>query len=148
MALPQRPPQSISSQLLLKCSKGKTSSKLPMISQCPLLALQKLYFAEYDLMFFKNRPQMLRHLRKTRLQHPPGDEIYRNGNVSMFEIDGRKEKMYCQVQPKRKLRMKMLSIGRTGSFSMFEIDDRNSALSCCGTLCQPHQTPACLASCC
>jgi histone acetyltransferase MYST1 len=59
--------------------------------------LQKLYFAEYDLMFFKNRRQMLRHLRKTKLQHPPGDEIYRNGNVSMFEIDGRKERMYCQV---------------------------------------------------
>jgi histone acetyltransferase MYST1 len=59
--------------------------------------LQKLYFAEYDLMFFKNRQQMLRHLRKTKLQHPPGDEIYRNGNVSMFEIDGRKERMYCQV---------------------------------------------------
>jgi histone acetyltransferase MYST1 len=62
---------------------------------CP--CVQKLYFAEYDLMFFKNRQQMLRHLRKTKLQHPPGDEIYRNGNVSMFEIDGRKERMYCQV---------------------------------------------------
>ena len=48
-------------------------------------------------MFFKNRPQMMRHLRKTKLQHPPGDEIYRNGNVSMFEIDGRKERLYCQV---------------------------------------------------
>lgn len=30
------------------------------------------------------------------LQHPPGDEIYRNGNVSMFEIDGRKDRIYCQ----------------------------------------------------
>ena len=46
--------------------------------------------AEYDLAFFKSRTQMLRHLRKTKLQHPPGEEIYRNGNVSMFEIDGRK----------------------------------------------------------
>ena len=53
-------------------------------------------------MFFKNRAQMLRHLRKTKLQHPPGDEIYRNGNVSMFEIDGRKERMYCQVQSRTK----------------------------------------------
>ena len=39
---------------------------------------------------------MLQHLKKTRLQHPPGDEIYRHGPVSMFEIDGKKEKNYCQ----------------------------------------------------
>ena len=45
--------------------------------------LQKLYVAEYDLAFFKHREYMVRHLRKTKLQHPPGDEIYRNGNVSM-----------------------------------------------------------------
>ena len=25
-----------------------------------------------------------------------GDEIYRNGNVSMFEVDGKKEQLYCQ----------------------------------------------------
>lgn len=25
-----------------------------------------------------------------------GDEIYRNGNISMFEVDGRKEQQYCQ----------------------------------------------------
>ena len=25
-----------------------------------------------------------------------GDEIYRNGNISMFEVDGKKEKQYCQ----------------------------------------------------
>ncbi|BDA40557.1 Histone acetyltransferase KAT8 [Coccomyxa sp. Obi] len=58
-----------------------------------------LYFAEYDLAFFKTREEMLRHLRKCKLQHPPGDEIYRNNttrNVSMFEVDGKKEKQYCQ----------------------------------------------------
>ena len=52
--------------------------------------LQMLYFAEYDLSFFKTRPEMLRHLSKCRLQHPPGDEIYRNItkgiHVSMFEV--------------------------------------------------------------
>jgi GNAT superfamily N-acetyltransferase len=39
---------------------------------------------------------MLQHLKKCRLQHPPGDEIYRRGPVSMFEVDGKKEKQYCQ----------------------------------------------------
>ncbi|DBA83233.1 TPA: nucleoside triphosphate pyrophosphohydrolase ham1 [Trebouxia sp. C0005] len=55
-----------------------------------------LYFCEYDLMFFKERQQMLQHLKRSRIQHPPGDEIYRNANVSMFEIDGKKEKLFCQ----------------------------------------------------
>ena len=56
-------------------------------------AAKKLYFAEFDLAFFTRRDQMLDHLRKTRLQHPPGDEIYRKGAVSMFEVDGKKEKV-------------------------------------------------------
>lgn len=30
--------------------------------------------------------QMLRHMAKVKLRHPPGDEIYRKGNVSMFEV--------------------------------------------------------------
>lgn len=40
-------------------------------------AVQKLYFCEYDLAFFKTRDQLLRHLRKCEMKHPPGDEIYR-----------------------------------------------------------------------
>ena len=30
------------------------------------------------------------------MRHPPGDEIYREGNISIFEVDGRKNKIYCQ----------------------------------------------------
>ena len=33
---------------------------------------------------------------QVRLRRPPGDEIYRNGNISMFEIDGHREKIFCQ----------------------------------------------------
>ncbi|KAG8147126.1 putative Histone acetyltransferase protein [Naja naja] len=29
-------------------------------------------------------------------KHPPGDEIYRKGPVSVFEVDGKKNKIYCQ----------------------------------------------------
>eukprot|EP00878_Enallax_costatus_P002084 GHUV01002251.1.p1 GENE.GHUV01002251.1~~GHUV01002251.1.p1 ORF type:complete len:434 (+),score=154.19 GHUV01002251.1:93-1304(+) len=57
---------------------------------------KKLYFCEYSLHFFKRRSQLLRHLSKCKVRHPPGDEIYRNNSISMFEIDGRKEKQYCQ----------------------------------------------------
>lgn len=57
-------------------------------SPLPPVCLQKLFFCEYTLQFFKRRSQMLRHLSKVRTRHPPGDEIYRNGNVCMFEVSG------------------------------------------------------------
>jgi len=28
--------------------------------------------------------------------HPPGDEIYRKANLSVWEVDGKKRKIYCQ----------------------------------------------------
>ncbi|KAG7032752.1 Histone acetyltransferase of the MYST family 1 [Cucurbita argyrosperma subsp. argyrosperma] len=34
--------------------------------------------------------------RKCDLKHPPGDEIYRSGTLSMFEVDGKKNKVYGQ----------------------------------------------------
>ncbi|XP_051959029.1 histone acetyltransferase KAT5a isoform X4 [Xyrauchen texanus] len=33
---------------------------------------------------------------KCNLRHPPGNEIYRKGTISFFEIDGRKNKAYSQ----------------------------------------------------
>lgn len=33
---------------------------------------------------------------KCKMRHPPGDEIYRDGAISIFEVDGRKNKIYCQ----------------------------------------------------
>ncbi|GMH35417.1 hypothetical protein BSKO_03285 [Bryopsis sp. KO-2023] len=57
---------------------------------------KKLYFCEISLQFFRRRSSMLRHLKKLKVRHPPGDEIYRKGKVSMFEVDGRKHRIYCQ----------------------------------------------------
>ena len=57
---------------------------------------KKLYFCEYTLAFFKRKEQLQRHLKKCTVQHPPGEEIYRNGKISFFEIDGKKHKMFCQ----------------------------------------------------
>jgi histone acetyltransferase MYST1 len=30
------------------------------------------------------------------MRHPPGKEIYRKGSLSVFEVDGREHKLYCQ----------------------------------------------------
>jgi histone acetyltransferase MYST1 len=58
--------------------------------------VQKLYVCEFTLNFFPTRAQLLRHLDKVKLRRPPGDEIYRNGDISVFEIDGHREKIFCQ----------------------------------------------------
>jgi len=57
---------------------------------------QKLYFCEYTPQFFKRKEQLQRHLKKNEMRHPPGDEIYRKGKLSFFEIDGKKHKLFCQ----------------------------------------------------
>jgi hypothetical protein len=72
------------------CVFGSSSPAWPVAlhSALCLHSLQKLYFCEYSLHFFKRRSQLLRHLGKCKLRHPPGDEIYRKDNISMFEVRG------------------------------------------------------------
>ena len=59
-------------------------------------ATRKLYFCEYDLTYFISREQLMRHLQKVRVQHPPGIEIYRNNGVSMWEVDGDESNAFCR----------------------------------------------------
>jgi histone acetyltransferase MYST1 len=56
----------------------------------------KLFFCEFCLSFMKRKEQLARHMRKCELKYPPGDEIYRQGSLSMFEVDGKKNKIYGQ----------------------------------------------------
>lgn len=55
-----------------------------------------LYICEFCLSFFASEKMIERHRRKCTLHHPPGNEIYRDENVSFFEIDGRKQKTWCR----------------------------------------------------
>jgi histone acetyltransferase MYST1 len=57
---------------------------------------KKLYICEFCLKYMKKKSTMDRHRTKCTMRHPPGDEIYRNASLSMFEVDGRKQKIYCQ----------------------------------------------------
>ena len=57
-----------------------------------------IYFCEFTLRFFRTKKELARYQSKPGLpRHPPGNEIYRDRKVSMFEIDGAVEKTYCQV---------------------------------------------------
>lgn len=61
-----------------------------------LITLPCIYLCEFCLKFVKSRHCLERHISKCNLRHPPGNEIYRKGNISFFEIDGRKNKPYAQ----------------------------------------------------
>lgn len=60
------------------------------------LSLPKLYICEFCLKYFNSSLIMKRHVIKCSYRHPPGDEIYRKGNISFFEVDGGKNITYCQ----------------------------------------------------
>ena len=60
--------------------------------------IEVLYVCEFTLRMFSRKSEIRRF--QSRLpadrRHPPGNEIYRNGNLSMFEVDGKNERLYCQ----------------------------------------------------
>ncbi|XP_078672814.1 histone acetyltransferase KAT7-like isoform X1 [Branchiostoma floridae x Branchiostoma belcheri] len=58
--------------------------------------LPKLYICEFCLKYMKSATILRRHMAKCVWRHPPGDEIYRKGSISVFEVDGQKNKIYCQ----------------------------------------------------
>ncbi|XP_052270037.1 histone acetyltransferase KAT5-like isoform X2 [Dreissena polymorpha] len=61
-----------------------------------LTSVPIVYICEYCLKYVKSNKCLERHLAKCLLRHPPGNEIYRKANISIFEIDGRKNKNYAQ----------------------------------------------------
>jgi len=60
----------------------------------------KLYICAFCLKYMRNKKTYLSHRKLCSRTHPPGYEIYRkkNGNedLSIFEIDGAHDKVYCQ----------------------------------------------------
>jgi histone acetyltransferase HTATIP len=55
-----------------------------------------LYICEFCLSYYVSHKQLTRHRARCQLHHPPGNEIYRNEDISFFEIDGRKQKVWCR----------------------------------------------------
>jgi len=55
-----------------------------------------LYICEFCLKYMKKKTTLVRHKEKCTLRYPPGNEIYRKDNLSMFEVDGSVNKIYCQ----------------------------------------------------
>ena len=58
--------------------------------------MPKLFLCEFCLKYMKSRPILKRHIAKCAWRHPPGTEIYRKDNLSVYEVDGNTNKIYCQ----------------------------------------------------
>lgn len=55
-----------------------------------------LYICDFCLYFCVHKKEFLRHSRKCMVRHPPGDEIYRDKDISFFEVDGSLQRVYCE----------------------------------------------------
>ena len=58
--------------------------------------LDCLYICEMCLSYFPSAFVLKRHRSKCAVIHPPGNEIYRHEDISFFEIDGRRQKVWCR----------------------------------------------------
>mmetsp|Transcript_8323 Transcript_8323/g.23098 ORF Transcript_8323/g.23098 Transcript_8323/m.23098 type:complete len:470 (-) Transcript_8323:1128-2537(-) len=73
-------------------------SPLPKELLGPNGQIEVLYVCEFTFRLFARKSE-LRHFQSrlaVEKRHPPGNEIYRCGNLAMFEIDGLAEKIYAQ----------------------------------------------------
>lgn len=59
-------------------------------------AADMVHICEFCLSYSENITSFERHRAKCTLLHPPGNEIYRDDNVSFFEIDGRRQRRWCR----------------------------------------------------
>ncbi len=55
-----------------------------------------IYICEFCLSYYGDLKSFARHRMKCTLQHPPGNEIYRDDFVSFYEIDGRRQRTWCR----------------------------------------------------
>jgi histone acetyltransferase HTATIP len=83
---------------LTKIQMGKHEMEPWYFSPYPLEFTESdmVYICEFCLSYFEENKRFERHRAKCTLQHPPGNEIYRDKDVSFFEIDGRRQRTWCR----------------------------------------------------
>lgn len=55
-----------------------------------------IYICEFCLSYYGDLTSFKSHRMKCTLQHPPGNEIYRDDFVSFYEIDGKRQRTWCR----------------------------------------------------
>ncbi|KAG6817155.1 hypothetical protein H0H87_012116 [Tephrocybe sp. NHM501043] len=88
-----------STPLLHSASPAPSSATpAPVSNEPPLLRIRSIRFGQYEIKTWYDAPfpEESKQL-KCKSRHPPGDEIYRDGAVSVFEVDGRKNKVLDMI---------------------------------------------------
>eukprot|EP00052_Salpingoeca_macrocollata_P019996 m.167358 g.167358 ORF g.167358 m.167358 type:complete len:422 (+) comp21125_c3_seq3:80-1345(+) len=57
--------------------------------------IKHLFICEVCLRYFRSQFSLLRHSQRCEA-HPPGEEIYRDGHLSVWEVDGKQEPPFCR----------------------------------------------------
>lgn len=55
-----------------------------------------LFICPFCLYFFRQQVELEQHSTRCRVRCPPGDEIYRDDKVSIFEFDAKQQKVYTE----------------------------------------------------
>lgn len=55
-----------------------------------------LYVCDYCLCYMRKAKTLKQHKRECTWRRPPGKEIYREDDLSVFEVDGKQHRVYCQ----------------------------------------------------
>jgi len=50
--------------------------------------IDTLFICEFCLCFYAHAEELSRHSNRCKVWYPPGDEIYRDSSLSVFEVDG------------------------------------------------------------
>lgn len=56
-----------------------------------------LYVCEYCLKYMRLERSYKYHLGECEVRRPPGKEIYRKSTISIFEVNGKDQPLYCQL---------------------------------------------------
>ncbi len=68
----------------------------PLPASIQYNSLKKLYVCDFCLKYMKRLVTLEEHKKTCQIRHPPGNEIYRDKNISVFEVDGSRHRIYCQ----------------------------------------------------
>jgi MOZ/SAS family/MYST family zinc finger domain len=58
--------------------------------------VETLYVCEFCLTYMKKRKSLRKHKSECTCRQPPGREIYREDEISVYELDGKESRAYCQ----------------------------------------------------
>lgn len=62
----------------------------------PFHKMKHIYICDYCFEYFATKADLEKHQNQTKERYPPGREIYRKDNISIFELVGKEQKIACQ----------------------------------------------------